>query len=85
METRFADQLKSGELVFRTLNVGLPENKHFVDDYRLVSKTVIVSIRKNGAESSFENLQDVWFKLNDPFRNQQQFCCRTFGRAGSAG
>ena len=66
VETRFAEKLQSGEFVFRTLNVGRPENQHFVDDYQLVSKTVIVSTRENGKETRFENLQDVWLKFNDP-------------------
>jgi hypothetical protein len=66
VESRFAEQVKSGEIVFRTINTDQPENKHFVDDYQLVSKTVIVSTRKNGKETGFENLQDVWLKLNDP-------------------
>ncbi|MEX1119733.1 MAG: nitrophenyl compound nitroreductase subunit ArsF family protein [Terrimicrobiaceae bacterium] len=66
VKERFAGQLQSGELVFRTLNTDRPENKHFVDDYQLVSKTVIVSTRENGKEIRFENLQDVWLKLNDP-------------------
>lgn len=66
VETRFAEQLKSGEIIFRTLNVDQAENKHFVSDYQLVSKTVIVSTRENGKETGFENLQDVWLKLNNP-------------------
>ncbi len=66
VETRFTQQLQSGTLVFRTLNVDEPEHKHFVDDYQLVSKTVIVSVRENGREIGFENLTDVWLKLNDP-------------------
>lgn len=66
VETRFAESLKDGTLVFRSINTDHPANKHFVDDYQLVSKTVIVSFREGGRETRFENLQDVWLKLNDP-------------------
>lgn len=66
VENQFADKLKSGEIVFRTLNLDRPENKHFIDDYQLVSKTVIVSVRENGKETGFQNLQDVWTNLDDP-------------------
>lgn len=66
IESRFSERLNSGEIVFRTINTDQPDYKHFVDDYQLVSKTVIVSTRKNGKETGYENLQDVWLKLNDP-------------------
>jgi hypothetical protein len=66
VESGFADKLASGELVFRTVNTDMPENRHFVDDYNLVSKTVIVSQRKDGREIGWKNLQDVWMKLSSP-------------------
>jgi hypothetical protein len=66
VESGFADALASGRLVFRSLNTDRPENRHFVDDYNLVSKTVIVSRRVGGRESGWKNLQDVWMKLSSP-------------------
>jgi len=66
VNNRFADKLKSGELMFRVVNTDRPENKHFIDDYQLVSKTVIASFRAAGVESRFANLQDVWLNLDNP-------------------
>lgn len=64
--TRFPEDFESGRLVFRVVNTGRPENRHFLDDYKLVSKTVIVSRRQAGKEQDWVNLQDVWLKLDDP-------------------
>ncbi len=66
VSTRFPEEFKSGRVVFRVVNTDRPENKHFLDDYKLVSKTVIVSRRKDGKEQDWVNLQDVWLKLDDP-------------------
>lgn len=66
VENRFPEQVASGSLVFRTVNTDESENKHFVDDYQLVSKTVVVAKRKDGKEIGWENLQDIWLKLSSP-------------------
>ncbi|MBN8710172.1 MAG: hypothetical protein BGO12_20860 [Verrucomicrobia bacterium 61-8] len=65
IELHFSGQLATGRMVFRTVNTDQPENRHFVDDYSLVSKTVIVSDRKGGKEAQWINLQDVWLKVHD--------------------
>ena len=64
--TRFPGEFESGRVVFRVVNTDRPENKHFLDDYKLVSKTVIVSRHQGGKEQDWVNLQDVWLKLDDP-------------------
>lgn len=66
LETRFAEELASGTLVFRTINFDQPGNRHYVNDYQLVSKTVIVSRREGGQETGWNNLQEVWMKLSSP-------------------
>ncbi len=66
IESKFAEALANGTLIFRVINVDRPENKHFIDEYQLVSKTVIVSERHAGKETGWKNLQEVWTKLIDP-------------------
>ncbi len=56
----------SGQVVrFRLINTDEPNNQHYIDDYRLVSKTVIVATLRGGKETQWRNLQDVWLKLDD--------------------
>jgi hypothetical protein len=61
----FAAELASGRLVLQTINLDGPGNEHFVQDYQLISKTLIVSDRAKGQEVKWENLQEVWSKQKD--------------------
>jgi len=66
VEKGFPEQVAGGSLVFRVINTDEPDNRHFVKDYQLVSKTVVVAMRKDGAEVDWKNLQDIWLKLSTP-------------------
>ena len=61
----FSAELASGRLILQTINLDGPGNEHFVQDYQLISKTVIVSARAKGQEVKWENLQEVWSKQKD--------------------
>jgi len=65
VEKNFAPEIASGLIVLQTINLDGPGNEHFVQDYQLISKTVIVSDRANGQEAGWENLQEVWAKQKD--------------------
>ena len=51
-------------------------NEHHRDDYRLISKTVIVSDLAKGQEVRWENLQDVWTKQRDEASLRHTLRCR---------
>ena len=61
----FPAELANGRIVLQTINLDGPGNEHFVQDYQLISKTVIVSDRAKGQEVQWENLQGVWSKQKD--------------------
>ena len=65
VERNFAAELQSGRIAFRTVNLDGPGNEHFVKDYQLISKTVIVADLAQGQEVGWENLQNVWSKQRD--------------------
>jgi hypothetical protein len=60
IETAFAGQLKSGELEFHAVNVDEPENEHYIDDYQLTTKSVVLALYKNGEQVRWKNLELVW-------------------------
>jgi hypothetical protein len=60
IETDFANAIKKGELEWKTVNVEEPGNEHFNDDYKLYTKSVIVSTVKDGKEVSWKNLDQIW-------------------------
>jgi hypothetical protein len=61
----FAAALADGTLVWRVLDVEEPANTHFIEDYELVSKSVVLVRYTNGKPGKWENLQDVWQLLGD--------------------
>ena len=53
----FADELASGRLAWRVVNIDEPENKHFVQDFELVTKSLVLVEYQDGKVTRCENLQ----------------------------
>ena len=62
----FAPELAAGTVRFRTVNFDRPENKHFIDDYGLAFKTVVVSEQHQGRETRWEKYDRVWDLVDEP-------------------
>ena len=69
IETNFKDALASGALEFKPVNVEERGNEHFVDDYKLYTKSLILSMVKDGKEVKHKNLDKIW----ELARNKQKF------------
>ena len=65
IEQYFANELKHGTLEFRPVNVEEPGNKHFIQDYQLVTKSLVLSLVSDGKETKWKNLPDVWQLVSD--------------------
>lgn len=68
IDTNFKTALASGKLEFRSVNVEDPGNEHFVDDYQLYTKTLILSLVKDGKEVKSKNLDKIWEYVRDKQR-----------------
>ncbi|MCD6459527.1 hypothetical protein J7L67_02540 [bacterium] len=69
LKENFSDALNSGKLSYQPTNIDKKENKHFIKDYQLFTKTVVLSLIKNGKEIDRKNLDKVW----DYLGNKQKF------------
>jgi hypothetical protein len=65
VEAGFADEVKSGLVCWRSVNTDEPANRHYINDYRLYAKSVIVSDVRGGEEARWKNLADIWRLTND--------------------
>ncbi|UCF30546.1 MAG: hypothetical protein JSV26_10920 [bacterium] len=65
LENHFPDPLRSGELVFRVVNLEEEENRHYETDYDFFYNTVIVVDRNNGRDARYRNIEEVWQLLED--------------------
>ena len=65
IEQYFAKELKSRTLEFKPINVEEAENRHYVQDYQLFSKSLVLSLVKQDKEVTWKNLADVWKLVRD--------------------
>jgi len=61
----FDKAVKDSLVVFRTVNWDREENAHFVDDYQLYTKALILSRVRDGKEIAWTNLDSIWQYVGD--------------------
>jgi len=61
----FAKELVSGELEYEIINIDEKGNGHFAKDYKLYTKSLVLSKVKTGEEVEYKNLEKVWNYLGD--------------------
>jgi len=62
VELNFSSGPYAGRAQFSAVNIDRPENEHFIADYKLVSKAVVLQPEKGG---KWVNLDQIWLKLGD--------------------
>jgi hypothetical protein len=65
VESGFPEELKTGRLEWHVINVEEPENEHFVKDYQLFSKSLVLVAREGSKQTRWKNLQKVWTLVGD--------------------
>jgi len=61
----FTDALNNGHLEWRVVNIDEPENKHFVSDYQLYSKSIVIVKMQDGKQTAWKNLKRIWELVGD--------------------
>ncbi len=69
IETNFKDAFASGKLEFKVVNVEDKGNEHYASDYQLYTKSLILSLVKDGKETKWKNLDKIWEYVG----NKQRF------------
>ena len=60
LEAGFPSEIAAGLVEFRAVNVEDPVNRHFIQDFQLVTRSVVVTDEAGGAVQRFVKLDDVW-------------------------
>jgi len=60
IEENFKDELSSGRLVFKAVNIDKKENEYFKKDYGLYTKSLVLSKVEDGKELMHKNLTKIW-------------------------
>ena len=79
IKTNFGQELAQGKLTFITVNVEEDGNKHFVKDYKLYTKQVILSQMEKGKEVRWKNLDQVWVLVRSPDKFKEYIVKETGG------
>jgi len=61
----FSKEIKAGFLSFQAVNTDLSENKHFLKDYQLYTKSLVLISVKEGKILKWKNLDKIWQRLNN--------------------
>jgi hypothetical protein len=61
----FPEDLKAGRLEWRVINVEEPGNEHFIQDYQLFSKSLVLVAKEGSKQTRWKNLQRVWTLVGD--------------------
>ena len=65
IEAAFTKELKTRTLTWEVVNIDEPPNQHFVQDYKLYTKSVVVVDSVKGDQVRWKNLEKVWQLLNN--------------------
>ena len=56
----FGDAVEEGRLVWRPTNVDLPENRHFVQDFQLRFRSLVLVEVRDGQPGRWKSLEKIW-------------------------
>ena len=60
LEAAFFEALNNGRLERKVVNTDEPGNKHFVKDYQLFSKSIVIVKIRDGKQTEWKNLDKIW-------------------------
>jgi hypothetical protein len=60
IDSGFVEELRNGSLEFHAVNIDEPSNQHFIKDYQLYTKSLIITRLENGKQTEWKNLSRVW-------------------------
>lgn len=65
IEQSFAEKITAGELSWMMKNLDDEANAHFIDDYKLFTKALVLVRYENGEQVKWKNCDKVWELLHD--------------------
>jgi hypothetical protein len=65
IERKFGADIAGNRLQYKLVNVQLPENRHFVKDYQLFTKSLVLVRFEKGREAEHKVLNETWELVGD--------------------
>lgn len=65
IEENFKNEISKGTLEFKSINVEEKGNEHFINDYQLYTKQLVISEVEDGKETRYKDLEKIWKYVRD--------------------
>jgi hypothetical protein len=85
IEGAFAAELKNGRVVWQPVNYDEKPNRHYLKDYKLYTKALVIVDEAGGQTKRWKNLEKIWQLVGDKpaFLRYVQTETRAFLAAGT--
>jgi hypothetical protein len=74
IDSAFGEALRDRHLVWRVLNTDEDSNSHYIDDYKLYTKSVVIAEMHFGKQTRYKNLEKIWEHLTDKEAFKKYIC-----------
>ena len=65
LQNTFSEEIKEGNLIWKMVNTDEPGNKHFMSDYGLYTKSIVLVKISGGMQVKWKNLEKIWETVAD--------------------
>ena len=65
LKKQFRKQIISNKIIFKAVNTEKPGNKHFIQDYQLFTKSVVLVDMRKGKQVNWKRLDKTWNYIRD--------------------
>jgi len=62
---RYGEKLANDVMMWKMVSVDEPQNRHFIQDYQLYTKSVVLVRYRDGTQVAWKNLDQVWNLLSN--------------------
>lgn len=65
LQRRFGQEMATGRISWHAVDTDDPANEHYLNDYQLYAKSIVLSLERDGAQVKWKNLDRVWELVYD--------------------
>jgi thioredoxin-related protein len=65
LEESFKEKVEQRKIEFIQINVETNQNKHYIEDYKLVTKSIILSLQYENKQIDWRNMDKIWMLVRD--------------------
>ncbi len=65
MRVTYANHFGAGRLAMCVINVDDPENRHYLEQFKIFSNSIVIVEKRSGVVLRYKNLEAIWDVLED--------------------